>query len=163
MNSIIEITTDEQKKESVQVIGESNRTVARELNLTKENAPTNPAFITYEALPESMTKGLAMYGFYEDKRLIGCVGIEDPQKDDTFYIERLAVLPQHRHKGIGRRLLDFAFEKIKSNNGKTVSIGIIDENTVLKEWYKKYGFEETGTKKFDHLPFTVCFLQKKIE
>lgn len=93
---------------------------------------------------------------------MGCVGIEDPQKDDTFYIERLAVLPDYRHKRIGRRLMDYAFEKIKSYNGKTVSIGIIDENTVLKEWYKKYGFEETGIKKFDHLPFTVCFLQKKV-
>ena len=163
MNNIIEITSDEQKKELVDVIGESNATVARDLNLTKENAPTNPAFITYEALEESMNKGLAMYGFYEDKKLVGCVGIEDPQKDDTFYIERLAVLPDYRHKGIGRRLMDYAFEKIKCNNGKTVSIGIIDENTVLKEWYKKYGFEGSGTKKFDHLPFTVCFMQKSVE
>lgn len=163
MNNIIEITTDEQRKEVTQIIREANATVARELNLTKENAPTNPAFITYEALTESLNKGLAMYGFYEDKKLVGCVGIEDPKRDDTFYIERLAVLPEYRHKSIGRRLMDYAFEKIKSYNGKTVSIGIIDENTVLKGWYKEYGFEETGTKKFDHLPFTVCFLQKKVE
>jgi len=143
MNDIIEITTDEQKKE--------------------ENAPTNPAFITYETLVDSMNKGLTMYGFYKDKRLIGCVGIEDAKKDDTFYIERLAVLPEYRHKGKGKRLMDYAFEKIRCNNGKIVSIGIISENEVLKDWYKNYGFEEVGIKKFDHLPFTVCFLQKKLE
>ena len=131
MASIIEITTDQQKKELARVIREANRTVARDLNLTKENAPTNPAFITYEALEGSMNKGLAMYGFYEDKKLVGCVGIEDPKKDDTFYIERLAVLPLYRHNGIGRRLMDFAFEKIKSYNGKTVSIRIIDENNTV--------------------------------
>jgi ribosomal protein S18 acetylase RimI-like enzyme len=163
MASIIEITTDQQKKELVGVISESNATVARELNLTKENAPTNPAFITYEALEGSINKGLVMYGFYEDKKLVGCVGIEDPKKEDTFYIERLAVLPEYRHNGIGRSLMDFAFGKIKSYSGKTVSIGIIDENRVLKEWYIEYGFEETGTKKFDHLPFTVCFLQKEVQ
>ena len=138
MNHIIEIKTDDQKKELVQVIREANATVAREFNLTKENAPTNPAFITYEALTESINRGLVVYGFYEDEKLVGCVGIEDPKKDDTFYIERLAVLPRFRHKGIGTRLMDFAFEKIRSYNGKTVSIGIIDENTMLKEWYKKY-------------------------
>lgn len=64
MKNIIDITTDDQKKELVGVISESNATVARDLNLTQENAPTNPAFITYEALAESMSKGLAMYGFY---------------------------------------------------------------------------------------------------
>lgn len=162
MTDIIEITTDEQVKELVEVIRASNATVAKEFNLTKENAPSNPAFITYEALEDSMARGLTMYGFFEDNRLAGCVGIEDPKKDDTFYIERLAVLPACRNKGIGRRLLDYAFEEIKRMKGKKVSIAIIDENDALKRWYKDYGFEESGLKKFDHLPFGVCFLQKKI-
>ena len=38
------------------VIQESFTTVARELNLTKENAPTNPAFLTMEKLLESIEK-----------------------------------------------------------------------------------------------------------
>jgi ribosomal protein S18 acetylase RimI-like enzyme len=163
MYNIIEITTDEQKHELVKVIRESNATVAKEFNLTMENAPTNPAFITHDALVDSMNKGLTMYGFYEGKRLVGCVGIQDSKKDNTFYIARLSVLPEYRHNNIGMRLLDFAFEEIKSGNGKIASIGIINENEVLKNWYKKYGFEETGLKTFDHLPFTVCFLQKKVE
>jgi GNAT superfamily N-acetyltransferase len=163
MQNIIEITKDDQKKELVEVIRKSNETVAKEFNLTRENTPTNPAFITYETLADSMNKGIIMYGFYNDKRLVGCVGIQDSKKNNTFYITRLAVLPAHRHKNIGRRLLDYAFEAIKSQNGKIVSIGIINENEVLKNWYIKYGFEETELKKFDHLPFTVCFLQKKVE
>ncbi len=42
--------------------------------------------------------------------------------------------------------------------GKYISIGIMDENTGLKKWYLDYGFKEKGTKEFDHLPFTVCFM-----
>ena len=153
--------TDEQKRDLVKVIRKSNATVAKEFGLTRKNAPTNPAFITYEALDGSMKKGLRMYGLYENDRLLGCIGIEDSKKGGTFYIERLAVLPSHRHRGIGRRLLDYAFEEIRNRNGKTASVAIINENGELKNWYLGYGFRETGTKTFPHLPFTVCFLQKK--
>ena len=33
---------------------------------------------------------------------------------------------------------------------------------LLKNWYMSYGFRETGTKAFPHLPFTVCFMEKEI-
>ncbi len=36
------------------VIQESFLTVAKDFNLTKENAPTNPAFITMDKLKESI-------------------------------------------------------------------------------------------------------------
>ena len=75
-------------------------------------------------------------------------------------MERLAVLPSYRHRGIGRALMDFAFEAVKKHGGKKVSIGIINENRVLKNWYMEYGFVETGTRVFRHLPFEVCFMEK---
>jgi len=59
-------------------------------------------------------------------------------------------------------LMDFACEKISERNGKLISIGIINENSVLKNWYIKYGFIEKGLKRFDHLPFEVCFMEKEI-
>jgi hypothetical protein len=43
----------------------------------------------------------------------------------------------------------------KHNEGKVVSIGIINDNEMLKDCYRKYGFEETGLRKFEHLSFTV--------
>jgi ribosomal protein S18 acetylase RimI-like enzyme len=114
-------------------------------------------------LTNSMDHGLIMYGYSDNNKIIGCVGIQDSKKDNIFYIERLGVLPEHRHKNIGKKLLDFAFETIKNNNGEIASIGIMNENELLKNWYEKYGFRETGIKKFDHLPFTVCFMQKPIK
>jgi ribosomal protein S18 acetylase RimI-like enzyme len=58
--------------------------------------------------------------------------------------------------------MDFAIERIKAFGGKRVSIGLIDSNTCLKEWYRRQGFEETGIKSFEHLPFNVCFMDKMI-
>lgn len=43
-----------------------------------------------------------------------------------------------------------------------IKIGIVEENTILKEWYEKIGFVHTGTKKFEHLPFTVGFMEIEI-
>jgi len=39
---------------------------------------------------------------------------------------------------------------------------MINESTILKNWYKKLGFRETGTKNFEHLPFTVCFMDMNL-
>jgi ribosomal protein S18 acetylase RimI-like enzyme len=77
-------------------------------------------------------------------------------------MEKLAVLPDKRHNGCGRMLMDFACEIIREKNGNLISIGIINENTVLKNWYIKYGFKEKEVKRFPHLPFEVCFMEKEI-
>lgn len=69
------------------------------------------------------------------------------------------MLPSCKHKGYGEKLMRFAFDKIKGNGGKRVSIAIIDEHTVLKNWYKGLGFREISKKDFPHLPFIVCFME----
>lgn len=50
-----------------------------------------------------------------------------------------------------------------TGTGGSVSIGIINENRVLKNWYIEYRFAETGTRKSSHLPFEVCFLEKEVQ
>ena len=59
--------------------------------------------------------------------------------------------------------MDFVFNYVKAQGAKKVSIGIVDENSVLKNWYKLYGFIETGLKQYEHLPFAVCFMEKLVE
>ena len=140
------------------MIQKSFSTVANEFSLTMENAPTNPAFLPIEKLDESITNNTEYFIAIDNNQIFGCVGIQPGKNENEFYIERLCVLPQNRHNKIGIKLLNKAIEEIKIRNGKQISIGIINENNQLKEWYKKNGFEEYGIKKFDHLPFTVCFM-----
>jgi len=90
--------------------------------------------------------------------MCGSVGIQSGKEESEYYIERLTVLPAFRHKQYGKKLLDKAIEEIKMRKGKYISIGIINENTRLKNWYLNYGFIEKGTRRFEHLPFTVCFM-----
>ena len=44
-------------------------------------------------------------------------------------------------------------------NGSIITIGIVEEKPVLKEWYAANGFIHTGTKEFAHLPFTVGLME----
>lgn len=165
---IKEITDQSLLCECVRVIRNAFMTVVNEFNLTekfsitKENAPTNPAFMEDKDLLAMRDKGINMFGAFMDDKMVGFVAVEK-KEGKLYYMERLAVLSEYRHRGIGRKLMDFVFDYVKRNQGETVSIGIINENKVLKDWYKDYGFVETGTKKFSHLPFTVCFMDKRTE
>ena len=101
-----------------------------------------------------------MYALYAGKKMIGYMSLSK-ESDDVFELHNLAVLPEFRHKGYGKMLLDYAKDKAKSLGGAKIKIAIIEESTVLKKWYIQNGFVHTGTKKFDHLPFTSGYLEWK--
>ena len=158
---IKEILSENDIKNSVKVIRDSFRTVAVEFNLNRNNSPTHPSFMTLRQLRDLKRRGGKFFGFFKDNLYIGFVAIEKAD-ENTYYMEKLAVLPEQRHRGYGRELVEFVFDYVKRNKGKTVSIGIINEHEVLKNWYTVIGFKETGVKKFEHLPFTVCFMEKDV-
>ncbi|HEY94741.1 MAG TPA: GNAT family N-acetyltransferase [Dehalococcoidia bacterium] len=158
MKGIRIIESGETLDASVEIIRRSFHTVAEELNLTAENAPTHPSFITLDQLEELRQRGLVFYGYFLDDRQVGFVAME--QADDSlYYLEKLAVLPECRHNGYGRELVRFVLDTAAAKGAKRLSIGIIYEQTVLRDWYKEIGFRETGTRKFEHLPFTVGFME----
>ena len=99
-----------------------------------------------------------MFALYAGKKIIGYMSLSK-EGDDVFELHNLAVLPGYRHKGFGKLLLNHATDTVKSLGGKIIKIGIIEENTVLKNWYIAKGFVHTGTKKFEHLPFTSGYLE----
>lgn len=149
--------------EIVRVLNVSHGTVAKDFGFTKDNNPSNNAFITESTLRTQLNKGINLYSMLCDDKLIGCVAIEKSAKEiDTFYIEKVSVVPDFRNQGNGVKLMDFATSKIKKMGGKSISIALIDSNKKLKNWYSAQGFTESGTKDFEHLPFRVCFMNKQV-
>ena len=147
---------------AVDVIRNSFATVAEDLGLTEENCPKYVGFVTVaERLQTQLDWGWRLFGFYEADRLVGYVSISK-DNDGVYEIHNLAVLPECRHKGYGKQLLDFCAQKIRELGGNKINISIVEENTVLKNWYLDYGFIHTGTKKFDHLPFTSGYMEMKL-
>lgn len=146
-------------EKSAAVIRSAFATVAEEFGFTPENNPTNGAFLQPLKLEEERLRGVRQFGlFLPDGMQAGFVALEEAA-NGIWYLEKLAVCPTFRHCGYGRALVDFARGFAGRAGGERVSIAIINENTCLKDWYVRYGFTETGQKHFDHLPFTVCFLE----
>jgi ribosomal protein S18 acetylase RimI-like enzyme len=146
------------------LLNEAFVTVAKEFGLTKENNPTNGAFITSDELKVQLIESREFYAYEDNGKTVGFIAIEQPlNTSDIFYIEKLAVIPDYRHLGIGKRLMDFASNQIAELGGKRISIGLINSNIVLKNWYGKQGYVEYSVKTFEHLPFEVCLMEKNIE
>jgi ribosomal protein S18 acetylase RimI-like enzyme len=148
---------------SIKILHESFGTVADEFNLTADNCPSNAAFISLEDFLKKKNKRTHYYLAIKNNIPIGFVATEQSNGNpETYYIEKLAVLPGYRHNGIGKKLMEFVEEKIRNCAGKRISLGIIAENGRLKDWYLKLGYKDSGTKFFNHLPFRVCFLEKEL-
>lgn len=156
-----EISTEEELIGSADIIRQAFATVAEQFNLTRDNCHTHPSFTTLETLMKLKGRGSRFFGLFDGAAQAGFIAIER-SADGLFFIEKLAVVPQYRHRLFGTSLVRFALDHIKKSGGAVASIGIIDEHTVLKQWYEKLGFREVNRKKFDHLPFTVCFMEKKL-
>lgn len=147
----------------VHLLNASHGTVAKQFGFTRETNPTNNAFIDEDALRAQLSHGIRLYGLTVDNALIGCIAVEESTKEaETFYIEKVSVLPDYRNQGYGVQLMDFATDLIQQAGGKFVSIALIDSHTKLKQWYVGQGFQQTGTKAYEHLPFVVCFMSKQL-
>ena len=144
--------------ECSEVIHQSFSTVTEQFGLTKENCPKHTSFIPIYFLETQMNWGWHMFALCSSEKIIGYMSLSK-EDDNTFELHNLAVLPEFRHNGYGKMLLDYAKDKVKSLDGSKIKIGIIEESTVLKNWYITNGFVHTGTKKFDHLPFTSGYLE----
>lgn len=147
-------------QECLDVIHRSFGTVAEQFGLTEENCPRHTSFLPLACLEGEMNRGWHMYAMYAGKKIIGYMSLS--QEDDAFELHNLCVLPEYRHNGFGKLLLDYAKETVKTLGGHKIKISIIEESTVLKNWYIANGFVHTGTKKFDHLPFTSGYLERGV-
>ncbi|MEK7352972.1 MAG: GNAT family N-acetyltransferase [Chloroflexota bacterium] len=158
-STIREISDPAEFAGSARVIRNSFKMVAEEFGLTRENAPTHPSFLTVRWLKEKKSDDVKYFGLFLDNRQIGFVVIEKSD-EDIYWVEKLAVIPAYRYGGFGAKLVGFAIDYIRGHGGKKVALGMMNEHTVLKNWYKKLGFREISTRKYPHLPFTVCYMER---
>jgi N-acetylglutamate synthase-like GNAT family acetyltransferase len=140
-----------------EVIRQSSATIAAQFDLTKENCPTYTGFITNDSLAERLTADYFPFGYFVDGKLVGFVSLID-MKNNLLELRNICVLPNYRHMGYGKEMLDYCKNKVKELGGNKINISFIEENITLKNWYALNGFIHTGIKKFEHQPFTVGYM-----
>ncbi len=143
------------------IIRESYRDVAERFSLTPQNCPKHPSNCTTDWIAADHARGVRYFILAADGGPGGCVALEAPSAD-LCYLERLAVVPEKRRQGYGRTLVLHALSCAKASGADRVSIGIIADHIELKRWYVAFGFVETETKEFPHLPFRVSFMEVNV-
>ena len=101
-------------------------TVADEYGITKENAPRFTAFaISDDRLYWHMNQEhRPMFVAEEDGVLCGYYSLLI-QENRECELNNLAVLPQYRHRGIGKRLLEHSYITAKNMGCHVMNIGIV--------------------------------------
>ena len=64
-------------------------------------------------------------------------------KDDSLYIDTVAVKPSHQSRGIGRQLLNFAETRAGELGRKATTLFTNERYTALLEMYARHGYVET--------------------
>lgn len=149
--------------ECVNVIRASFATVAKKFGITEENAPRFTAFATDEGRLHWHLNGehRPMYGYFAADKIVGYYSLLLMENGEC-ELNNLSVLPEFRHDGIGGKLLEHAFERAKEAKCTKMKIGIVEENTVLRNWYERFGFVHVGTQKFEFFPFTCGYMEKEL-
>lgn len=150
-------------QDCIYVIRGSFMTVAKQFDITPDNAPAFTAYATDEAkiLYWMDKQHRPMYGYYEDGKLVGYYNLYLPGNNEC-ELGSLCVLPDKRHSGIGDALLNDSISRAKELGCTVMKLSIVEENTVLRKWYEQHGFVHTGTVKYDFFPFTCGYLEKEI-
>ena len=136
--------------------------VAKRFNLNAVNCPKHPSNCTSDWVEDAFQKGIRYYILEIDAKPQGCVALE---RASTLvcYLERLAVAPRVRNRGLGQALVAHALSRAAQAGAQRVEIGIMADHEELKAWYLRLGFNLTGTKNFEHLPFEVAFMAKELK
>ncbi len=152
------VNSKEQLNICLDIIHNGFITVADEFGLTKNNCPNHTAFMSIEKLKKQYENGTDMFMYNHNGAYVGYFSLSD--NGECVELNNLSVLPEYRHLGIGKEMVEYAKDyAINNTNAKRITIGIIEDNTVLKNWYEMLGFIHKGTKQFDSLPFTVGFME----
>lgn len=78
--------------------------------------------------------------------LAGCVYVE--QRGDRSYLGLLSVYPARQGSGLGSKLMSAAEDFARSKGSRAMDLRVISPRSELLPFYRRLGYEETGTVPF---------------
>jgi GNAT superfamily N-acetyltransferase len=144
------------------IIASSFAGVARRFGLTAQNCPKHPSNCTPQWVRGDFERGVVYFLLEADETPVACAALERADARRV-YLERLAVLPQMRRRGLGRALVEHVAAQASGLGAQSLGIGIIAAQDELRCWYLKLAFRQGQTKSFAHLPFEVLFMERALQ
>jgi len=135
----------------------SFQATAEEWGLPEESCLASGSFIKMDQLIADYRRGVRMYGCLCDGVTAGYMQLEmtEPRR---FTLDKLAVLPEFRRRGIGAQMVAHATEIARKLGAVELTISLFAEDERLIQWYTRHGFVHTGIVKHPDIPLLVAHM-----
>ena len=95
----------------------------------------NEPYMSKHELIDEFNDGVRMYGYHDNNKLIGVIGIQEVQ--DIILIRHAYTLTSYQNKGTGSAMLEYLLKK--SQNSRLL-VGTWKNATWAIRFYEKFGF-----------------------
>ena len=112
-------------------------------------------YMGLEELKDEIAAGVAFWGYEEDRRLVGVMGMQPVQ--DVTLIRHAYVRTNQRNRGIGGKLLNHLLDRIE---GK-ILVGTWQAAEWAVRFYHKNGFQLVGTEEKNRLLSVYWHIPKR--
>lgn len=156
---LIRHVVESELEECLEVIHKGYKTVADQFGLNDDNCPDScGATLKYEKLLASYNKGKKMFAYFWDNKVVGFLIIHIVD-NISIKIEDIVILPEYRNIGIGTEMIDYLKQFCNVNGFTKLTLDMIDDNIMLKNWYIKRGFCESHKVKYPKAPFAIGYME----
>ena len=139
------------------LIQESFETLYRRVGLTAANFSRHAAHMGPEWVLEQMDTGNRFFILEDSGVACGCVAL-GPAQAGAVELRRLAVLPAHRGRGLGRMLVAHVLTEARRLGARRVTLGLWATDPELRRWYERQGFAVSEVKHYDDLPLPLTHM-----
>jgi GNAT superfamily N-acetyltransferase len=101
-----------------------------------------------------------VFAYFDNEKISGTISVYHNKKLNTAEFCLLAVHPEYMKTKIGRSLLSYAVDFAKNLGCISISAEMMFENTPLKNWILRRGFEVEKTFKSPNCPYEIGVIKK---
>ena len=143
------------------IIRQSFHTVAEVYGLPAENCVASGSFIKMDQLMGDFRRGVKLFGCLCDGVSVGYMQMEMTEPG-RYVLDKVAVLPEYRGKGIGAAMVDYATTYAIKHGGLKLTVSVFAIDTALIGWYQRHGFVLRDTVTKPGLPLEVACMEKDL-
>ena len=92
-------------------------------------------YMSEQELLEEFSDGVRMYGYHQNDKLIGVIGIQEVK--DVILIRHAYTLSSYQNRGAGSALIEYL---LKKNKDSRLLVGTWKDATWAIQFYQKFGF-----------------------